>query len=282
MLTIEHVVKRYGKKEALHGVSAQLGRGVYGLLGANGSGKTTLLRCICGLFAFDEGKIMYQGERIDRSVRFRRELGYLPQSFGMFQELTLHEMLDYFCAMKKISSQNKHMEIDRVLCQVNLTSHKNARVSSLSGGMIRRAGIAQALLGNPQVIIMDEPTSGLDPEERARFKSVIVERNPDQLILISTHIVEDIDASCDRVLVIHEGRFLFKGTCPELKKIALNKVYQIKQSDVDNILGDMYIFKKTETQNGVYCRVLASENQEIESEAPTLEDGYMCLIKGLS
>lgn len=282
MLTIEHVTKRYGQKVALHGVSAQLNSGVYGLLGANGSGKTTLLRCICGLFACDEGHIMYQGERIDRSGRFRRELGYLPQSFGMFQELTLYEMLDYFCAIKKISPSNKQIEIDRVLSQVNLSSLKKNRISSLSGGMIRRAGIAQALLGKPKVIIMDEPTSGLDPEERARFKNVIVERNPDQLILISTHIVEDIDASCDRVLVIHEGRFLFAGPCSELKKIAQNKVYLMHESETDSISGNNFILKKTETHNGVICRVLATESQKFESELPSLEDGYMCLIKGLS
>lgn len=281
MLAIEHVTKKYGKREALHGVSAQLECGVYGLLGANGSGKTTLLRCICGLFTLNEGMIRYKGESVDQSKQFRRDLGYLPQSFGMFYELTLFEMLDYFCAIKKVLPGNKRSEIDRVLRQVNLTDQKHMRVSSLSGGMIRRAGIAQALLGDPKIIIMDEPTSGLDPEERARFKSVIVDRKPDQLILISTHIVEDVEASCDRVLVIHEGRFLFEGPCSDLKKVAMNKVTLVEQINMDKIEGNPFVLKKIDTDKGTYCRVLTQDNHGLESVTPTLEDGYMCLIKGI-
>lgn len=282
MLTIEHVVKKYGKKEALHRVSAELEYGVYGLLGANGSGKTTLLRCICGLFALNEGTIKYRGVPIGLSARFHRELGYLPQTFGMFHELSLFEMMEYFCAMKRIPSERTVSEIDHVLHLVNLSDQRNKRISSLSGGMIRRAGIAQALLGDPKIIIMDEPTSGLDPEERARFKSVIVDKQSDQIILISTHIVEDIETSCDYVLVIHEGYFLFNGTCTELKKAAEKKVYLVPQVDVPKLSGKFFVLKKLEKGNGVFCRVLSSENRNFQPEIPTLEDGYICLIKGIS
>lgn len=148
--------------------------------------------------------------------------------------------------------------------------------------MVRRAGIAQAILGNPRVILLDEPTAGLDPGERARFKNIVNELKKERMVMISTHIVEDVDACCDSVVVIDEGRVLFKGTCAELKNMAGNKVYQIAEADAGSIDGEKFILKVSELEGKIYHRVLTKDKQEYPGEEPSLEDGYMCLVKGLA
>ena len=170
MLEVKKLRKSFGRKEVLHDINLQLEARVYGLLGANGAGKTTLIRCMTGLYEPQEGEILYDHEPIHKSKSFRQDLGYLPQAFGMFQELTLYEMMDYICSLKKIAINKCASAIREALTRVNLEDKANDRIKTLSGGMVRRAGIAQAILGNPRVILLDEPTAGLDPGERARFK----------------------------------------------------------------------------------------------------------------
>ena len=164
-LTVMDVTKRFKKRVAVDHFSMEFQPGVYGLLGPNGAGKTTLLRCICGLY------------RLDRRRCPRRENpGYLPQSFGMFRELTLFQMMEYLAALKGLPKESQGEEIHRALELVNLSDRAGSRVKALSGGMVRRAGIAQALLGDPEVLLFDEPTAGLDPEERVRFQNVVAAR----------------------------------------------------------------------------------------------------------
>lgn len=150
--------------------------------------------------------------------------------------------------------------------------------------MLRRAGIAQAIMGDTKVMLLDEPTAGLDPSERARFKNTIscLKQEKNKTILISTHIVEDVDACCDNVIVIDEGQLLFNGSCAELKNIALNKVYQVKETDLAAIAGDNFSLKINEVRGTVYHRILARDKQAFPGEEPSLEDGYMCLVKGLA
>lgn len=207
MLILENVSKKFRKREALKDVSIQMEEGCYGLLGPNGAGKTTLLRCVLGLYPISSGRISLDGKP--------GEIGYLPQKFGMFQELTAYDMLYYFAAVKKIPGHLRKGEIEKVLSLVNLEDRYGEKVGKLSGGMQRRIGIAQALLGNPRFIFLDEPTAGLDPEERTRFRAIIGEIKEGRTILLSTHIVEDVESICDRVIMMNHGRILENVTVQE-------------------------------------------------------------------
>ncbi len=282
MLTLKNLSKRFKSKEVLHSINLRLDTKVYGLLGANGAGKTTLMRCMAGLYEPQQGEILYNDEPLHKSKSFRQDLGYLPQAFGMFQELTLYEMMDYICSLKNIAKSKCAFEITQALTSVNLENKAGDRIKTLSGGMLRRAGIAQAILGGTKLILLDEPTAGLDPGERARFKNAVSELKKDRMILMSTHIVEDIDACCDSVIVIDSGNVLFYGSCEELRNIAIDKVYIVKSADSDSIDGDKFILKINELEGEIYHRVLARGKQDYQSEKPTLEDGYMCLVKGLA
>ena len=282
MITVKNLSKRFRKKEALHSVNLQLDNKVYGLLGANGAGKTTLLRCMAGLYEAQQGEILYNDEPIHKSKSFHQDLGYLPQTFGMFQELTLYEMMDYICSLKNVAKSKCVNEITKALTSVNLENKARDRIKTLSGGMVRRAGIAQAILGGAKIMLLDEPTAGLDPSERARFKNTVNELKKDRMILISTHIVEDVDACCNSVIVIDEGRVLFDGSCEELRNVAIDKVYQINDADSDSIVGEKLILKTFEMEGRIYHRILAKDKQDYQNEKPSLEDGYMCLVKRLA
>lgn len=194
MLTVDNLSKSFGKKTVLDNISVQLTHGVYGLLGPNGSGKTTFMRCIAGIYR-------YNGRIITPS-----NVGYLPQKFGAFRELTVYEVLEYFAELKGIPSNRQGKDIHDCLEDVNLWERHSDKVKTLSGGMIRRLGVAQALLGNPELILVDEPTAGLDPEERLRFKNLISQHREDCTILISTHIVEDVEALCDHIIILSHGK----------------------------------------------------------------------------
>lgn len=277
MLSITGLRKKLGRREILKGIDAELEAGVVGLLGANGAGKTTIIRCLTGIYDLDAGTVAYEGEDIQKSRTYRPNLGYLPQAFGMFRELTVYEMMDYFCALKKVPKEKRPAMIEDCLQKVNLEDRIRSRVSTLSGGMVRRVGIAQSLLGDARVIIMDEPTSGLDPQERARFKNMVARmKGQDKLALISTHIVEDVESLCDRVLVMHEGQVLFNGDCEALAARAQGLVYQVPNRAVPQIKGEYYEAQVTQAGSRVICR----EPQDFELLEPSLEDGYMAVMKG--
>lgn len=277
MLSITGLRKKLGRREILKGIDAELEAGVVGLLGANGAGKTTIIRCLTGIYDLDAGTVAYEGEDIQRSKTYRPNLGYLPQAFGMFRELTVYEMMDYFCALKKVPKEKRPAMIEDCLQKVNLEDRIRSRVSTLSGGMVRRVGIAQSLLGDARVIIMDEPTSGLDPQERARFKNMVARmKGQDKLALISTHIVEDVESLCDRVLVMHEGQVLFNGDCEALAARAQGLVYSVPNRAIPQIKGEYYEAQVTQAGSRVICR----EPQDFEMLDPSLEDGYMAVMKG--
>jgi ABC-2 type transport system ATP-binding protein len=277
MLSITGLRKKLGRREILKGIDAELEAGVVGLLGANGAGKTTIIRCLTGIYDLDAGTVAYEGEDIQKSRTYRPNLGYLPQAFGMFRELTVYEMMDYFCALKKVPKEKRPAMIEDCLQKVNLEDRIRSRVSTLSGGMVRRVGIAQSLLGDARVIIMDEPTSGLDPQERARFKNMVARmKGQDKLALISTHIVEDVESLCDRVLVMHEGQVLFNGDCETLAARAQGLVYQVPSRAIPQIKGEYYEAQVTQAGSRVICR----EPQGFELLEPSLEDGYMAVMKG--
>lgn len=281
MLTIQNLRKSFKKKVVFDGLNLELDEGVYGLLGVNGAGKTTLLRCIAGLYRPTAGAVLYDGKNVCGSRDFKRALGYLPQSYGMFPELTVEEMLRYFCTMKDIPPARQPDEIQRVLAAVNLLDAGQNQTRTLSGGMVRRVGIAQAMLGQPQVLLLDEPTAGLDPEERVRFKNTVGNMTESRLVLISTHIVEDMDAVCDKIIVLHEGQIRFAGSCVELRQLARDKVFVVPESRWDDLRARAEFTVRTYTEDGVSRRVLGKALPPELAVSPTLEDGYLSLIKNI-
>ena len=215
MLIIRDLVKTYSSGvQALKGVSLELQPGVFGLLGPNGSGKTTLMKIVATLLEPDSGTIEMNGaDLITRKDHTRRMLGYLPQDFGLYPTLTAWQMLDYFAKLKGIANKKeRHALIDALLERVNLSSERAQRLGEFSGGMRQRLGIAQALIGEPELIIVDEPTSGLDPEERVRFHNLISETGSENtVVILSTHIVSDVSNLCSRMAIIREGKIV--STC---------------------------------------------------------------------
>lgn len=203
MIEVDNVTKKFRSKTVLDGVTLSCHRGIYGILGPNGAGKTTLMRCMMGLYPINGGKI---------DVPPPSEIGYLPQKFGLFREMTVYDMLYYLAALKKIPKESRDGAISDALSHVNMEGYEKTRIAVLSGGMQRRIGIAQAILGNPHVIFFDEPTVGLDPEERKRFKSVVRELGKTSTVLFSTHIVEDLEAVCDHIIIMGRGHVLYSGS----------------------------------------------------------------------
>ena len=266
MLTVKRLSKSFRKKEALSGVDFSFGQGVCGLLGPNGAGKTTLFRCITGIMKADQGDI----EKPNR-------LGYLPQRFGAYKTLTVQEVLEYYAALKRIPQNRQKEAIEEAAVAVNLMEHMKNRAGTLSGGLMRRLGIAQAILGNPDVVLFDEPTAGLDPEERMRFKGLLFELQHKGIsVMISTHIVEDVEAVCNKILILNKGKIAKEGTISEIAHVAKGKVFQVPASEQDH-LTKPFILLRNELKEGVeYLRVISSAMQPGSLQAPTLEDGYLC------
>lgn len=227
-LILEHLTKSYRKHQAVQDVSVHLGPGVHGLLGANGSGKTTLLRMICGILPADKGDIMFDGlpamRQYDTYVSY---LGYLPQHFGYYPHYTVREFLKYMGILKNLSASFSEERIDELLVQLHLKDKEHKKLKHLSGGMLRRVGIAQALLNKPKILILDEPSAGLDPKERIIFRNLIASLATDCIILLSTHIVSDVETIADDILVMKEGRILLQNTVEELLSVMRDKVWEV-------------------------------------------------------
>lgn len=277
MLQLTDVRKRFRGKEVLRGINLQLDDGVYGLLGPNGSGKTTLMRCILNIYKLNGGTVMFDGMNTAKSEEFLKQVGYLPQKFGLFRELSVREMMCYLASLKKLPKETISAEVERCVELVNLSDRMDKKVRTLSGGMIRRLGIAQALLGDPKVIIVDEPTAGLDPEERMRFKNIISEIRKGKVIIISTHIVDDVEALCDHIVVLSAGQIIFSGPSEELKEKGKGKVFEIPESRLSESPG-AYISKRYERDGKVYLNVLGADIKGTPIDAD-LENAYLCVLK---
>ena len=209
-LVIDRLSKQYGSKIAVDRISAKLGKGVYGLLGTNGAGKTTLMRMICGILKPTSGSVSFDG--IDSEEEdFRAILGYLPQDFGYYPDFNAYDFLFYLSSLKAIPKKEAQAKINELLDVVGLKDVAKKKIKTYSGGMKQRLGIAQALLNDPKVLILDEPTAGLDPKERVRFRNLIEKLGKDCIVLLSTHIVSDIEHISDEVLIMKDGNFVFQG-----------------------------------------------------------------------
>lgn len=281
MLTIENAVKRFKKKTVLNCINLKLSNGIYGLLGPNGAGKTTLIRCITSLYSLNSGKISHNGIDIKCGSDFSKLIGYLPQKFGAYKELTLHEMLRYFGDMKQVDQKILKPQILKVLEEVNLMEQMDNKIKTLSGGMLRRLGIAQALLNDPPILIFDEPTAGLDPEERLRFKHIVAKYDRQKIVIISTHIVEDVEALCDHIIVMNKGQILVAETSEGIKKYAEKKVYTCQRSAFSTEWENCFVEKEYEKRGDVYYRFLTSAHGFGKYAEPNIEDGYLCILKNI-
>ena len=230
-LSLDRLTKHYGNKIAVDCVSATLKPGVYGLLGANGAGKTTLMRMLCAILESTSGEVLLNGKEITAmGADYRNILGYLPQDFGYYPNYTAMEFLMYIAALKGISKDIAKERSKELLKEVGLIHVANKKVKTFSGGMKQRVGIAQALLNNPEILILDEPTAGLDPKERVRFRNLLSAYAGDKIVILSTHIVSDVEAIADEVLLMKKGKFVLKGTVQELIQKANGKVWEMKIS----------------------------------------------------
>ncbi len=227
-LSFDRLTKHYGSKIAVDRVSAALTPGVYGLLGANGAGKTTLMRMLCAILESTSGEVFFNGEEVTgMGAAYRNMLGYLPQDFGYYPHYTAGEFLSYIATLKGIPRDMAQRRIHELLGTVGLLGAARKKLRTFSGGMKQRVGIAQALLNDPQVLILDEPTAGLDPKERVHLRNLLADYAGDRIVILSTHIVSDVEAIADQVLVMKNGRFILRGTVLELVRQAEGKVWEL-------------------------------------------------------
>jgi ABC-2 type transport system ATP-binding protein len=266
--------KRYGATIALDDLHLSIGTGVTGLLGPNGAGKTTLLRCLATALAPDTGSIEAFG--LDPAVAgqrtaLRRRLGYLPQEPGLYPNFTSAALLDYVAVLKEITDpKRRRAEVRRVLDEVGLTDRARVKVRKLSGGMRQRLGLAQALLGEPDLLILDEPTVGLDPEQRMLFRALVSRLGETRTVLLSTHQTEDVGALCERVVVMRQGAAVFDGPPRALADLAEGQVWLSPEPPP----GHQMYWRNAE---GDY-RTLGSQPPDGEAARPSIEDGYLMLL----
>ncbi len=284
-IQITSLKKTYGNKTALDGITFSVGNGMFGLIGRNGAGKTTLMRILATLSRPSGGQVTFDGIPLEDTKKIRSFIGYLPQEFSLYQDMSILEIMRYLAALSDIPEKTCRERIPRLLQQVNLWDDRTKKAGKLSGGMKRRLGIAQALLDDPQVLIVDEPTAGLDPEERLRFYTLLDEFSGSRTVVVSSHIMSDIEAVCENVAVLDAGRLLFAGTVGELAKKAEGKVFElaIPKKEQDAVKRDYHILSSQSRALDVRIRVLADRIPAgcPVSCVPTAWDGYMELLRQL-
>ena len=285
MLTLQNVSKEFHNKEILKNINLYLDKGIYGLLGANGAGKTTLLRCICGLYKLSSGKILFSNQDIRKlKEQYRDKIGYLPQQFGYYPDFTGEKFLFYIAALKDLSPVLTKKRIKEVLQLVNLYEERNKKLKNYSGGMLRRIGIAQALLNEPDLLILDEPSAGLDPKERIKLKKILTSYGENHTVLISTHIVSDIEDIAKSVIILKDGQIVDCGSKQELaKNIYVWEGYITK--DKKDIIAEKFLVSNIfDMGNCFKVRMLSQKKpgNSFEESPPNLEDIYLYHFKEIS
>ncbi len=285
-INIKGLEKIYGKRKnkvvALDGVDLEISPGIHGLLGPNGAGKTTLIKILTTTLYFDNGKITWGDLSYKDSKAIKKNIGYLPQRFGMYKFLSVYETLKNIAILKNIERKKEEYQIELALNKSNLFEYKNRRVGNLSGGMLRRLGIAQAILGEPKLLLLDEPTVGLDPNERINFRKLLREYNKDdRIIIISSHIVNDIDSLCDYVSIFNRGNIIASDRVDNIRNIAneyirdevVNEDLFIELEKKNKIISYLPIGKEYKTR---YLDSKAKVNNDIKSN---VEDSYTYLLQ---
>lgn len=280
-IEIKNLSKFYGKKQALQNVSLSIQKGMFGLLGRNGAGKTTLMKTIATLLPVSAGEITVCGIPIRKAEEIRQIIGYLPQEFSVYPSMRVGEAMNYLGILSGLSANERKKRTEMLLEKVNLMEHRNKKVRALSGGMKRRLGIAQALLNHPKVLIVDEPTAGLDPEERIRFRNLLAETAEDRIVILSTHIVGDIEAACENIAVLNEGSVLYNGTVDGLLRRAQGKVFtKIAENKELPQLKKELLITGMHTHGKQICVRFVGECTagDAEPEEPNIEDAYMLYL----
>ncbi|NEZ46201.1 ABC transporter ATP-binding protein [Clostridium niameyense] len=280
-LIFDRLTKHFDSKIAVDRISMKLATGVYGLLGPNGAGKTTLMRMICGVLNSTSGDILLNGESINNlGESYRNVLGYLPQDFGYYPDFTAKEFMYYIAALKGINVLKAKSKTRELLELVGLYEVANKKIRTFSGGMKQRLGIAQAVLNNPKILILDEPTAGLDPKERVRFRNLIANLAKDKIVILSTHIVSDVEYIADKILLMKKGRLIMHGTVEELVDSAEGFVWKclVPRNNVKDYESKYCIANLHHLGDQVELRII-SKNIPVpraESQKATLED--LCLL----
>jgi len=283
-LLIENVGKLYrGKVWGLRGFSLTLGRGVLGLLGPNGAGKSTLMRILATVTRATEGRVIWNGGDIAKSPdSVRSVLGYLPQDFGVYPNLNAREFLEYLAAVKRIDASGARKRISELLELVNLTDAARRPLGEYSGGMRQRVGIAQALLNDPQLLIVDEPTAGLDPEERVRFRNLLSELSGERIVILSTHIVSDVEAVATDIALIDQGGLVIESAPETLLQSVNGRVWEIviSSSELTELRKSCLVSNTAHRSDGVHARVVAdgSPGASARPVEPSLEDAYLSAL----
>ena len=279
-LRLDRLTKQYKQKLAVDRIDLELKCGVYGLLGANGAGKTTLMRMICDILEPSSGEIFCNGQNIrEMGEEYRDLLGYLPQNFGYYPEFTAYKFLLYIASLKGLGKEQAAVRALYLLDMVGLADQKKRKIKTFSGGMKQRLGIAQAMLNEPKILILDEPTAGLDPKERVRFRNLISSFSKDKIVLLSTHIVSDVEYIADEILVMKEGRLIHRGAPEVVTREAKGLVWECK---VDSRYADRYVeqYNVGNLKNAgdeTILRIISDTKpceEAVEAE-PTLEDLYL-------
>ncbi|MBD5134333.1 MAG: ABC transporter ATP-binding protein [Lachnospiraceae bacterium] len=279
-LKITDLTKEFGDFTAVNHLDITMGNGVYGLLGVNGAGKTTLMRMLCTLLRPTGGEITYNGKEIFKmDGEYRKILGYLPQDFGFYPEFTVHDYLIYIAAIKGIRPAVAKKRVKDLIDRVGLSKAANKKMKKLSGGMKRRAGIAQAMLNNPKVLVLDEPTAGLDPNERVRFRNLISELAEERLVLLSTHIVSDVEYIANDILLMKDGMLIHRGTVWELTDSMSENVWKchVQKKEASQLMKEYKVSNVKSGANGIELRII-SENKPIQDavlEETNLEDVFL-------
>ena len=279
-LKLTQVTKKFQDTTAVDHVSYTLSNGVYGLLGVNGAGKTTLMRILCTLLKPTEGVVTWNGQNIySMDEEYRRLLGYLPQDFGYYPDFTVWDYLMYISSIKGIRPMTARQRVDRLIKQVGLDNSRNKKMKKLSGGMKRRAGIAQAMLNDPKILILDEPTSGLDPNERIRFRNLISELAEERIVLLSTHIVSDVEYIANDILLMKEGQIVLSGTSEELIASMPERVWSctLTREKVNDYMKKYKVSNVKTVSGGTQLRVISVDppTEGAVLEETSLEDVFL-------
>ena len=280
-LTLKQITKQFGRKTAVERMNVTLSYGVYGLLGANGAGKTTLMRMVCGVLKPSEGEILMDGRNIwGCGDAYRSLLGYLPQDFGYYPDFTAKEFMYYIAALKGLSDKKARAMTKQLLETVSLSEVANKKIRTFSGGMKQRLGIAQAVINNPKILVLDEPTAGLDPKERVRFRNLIADFSKDRIVILSTHIVSDVEYTADTILMMKSGKLLLRDPANRVTDSMRGKVWKfaVDGRDADRVNERFLVANLHHLGDGdVEVRVISERQPSGEAVPvqPTLEDLYL-------